>query len=58
MFEIAAKEGHAVVGKYSAMYAKQLVADSKDDEAVKVLFEHGAPPRPENFSMYQELAGA
>ncbi len=56
VFEIAGKEGHAVVGKYSAMYAKQLIADSKDEEAVKVLHQHGAPPRPENFNMYKDLA--
>jgi intraflagellar transport protein 172 len=57
VFEIASKEGHAVVGKYSAMYAKQLVGDGKDDAAVKVLHDHGAPPRPEHFNMYQDLAG-
>lgn len=56
VYELAQRQGTAVVQKYISLHAGGLVKDGKYKDALAVLVKRGAPIIPANFVLYQRVA--
>lgn len=54
--EKAKQHGGAVLHKYLALYAAQLIRDNDFVTALGLYLAHGAPPLPQNFNIYNRIA--
>ena len=54
-YELAVKQGPAVVEKYVKLHAERLVQDGEFGKAVHLFVTYGAPPTPTNFPLYKRV---
>lgn len=54
--EKARQHGGAVMQKYLALYAAQLIRDGEPEQAMRIYLTHGTPANPQNFNIYQRIA--
>ncbi|XP_050543646.1 intraflagellar transport protein 172 homolog isoform X2 [Daktulosphaira vitifoliae] len=54
--DIARPHGQVVLHKYVALYATDLLRDSKVFDALNLYTQYEAPPFPQNFNIYRRIA--
>ncbi|XP_078486595.1 intraflagellar transport protein 172 homolog [Ciona intestinalis] len=54
--ETAEKQSHAVLHKYVALYAAQLLKEDKALPVLELYAQHGAPANPQNYNIYKRIS--
>lgn len=54
--EKSKQHGGAVLHKYLALYAAQLIRDGECVQALALYLNHGSPANPQNFNIYHRIA--